>query len=136
MRYCTKLKLHLDYTKAPFTFLLFQMRKSCCFILKLESTYWSKIVLVLPVSAAYYWLIFGALLACTSMWVQHCKGRYLSVTAVDQLRRQLAGRFLSAWYYTRSGVGISARKNRFIMNRHSLLSPEQNSLKEIGHTVL
>ena len=121
MRYCTKLKLHLDYTKAPFTFLLFQMRKSCCFILKLENTYWSKIVLVLPVSAAYYWLIFGALLACTSMWVQHCKGRYLSVTAVDQLRRQLAGRFLSAWYYTRSGVGISARKSRFIMNRYSLL---------------
>ena len=37
-------------------------------------------------------------------------GRYLSVTPVDQLRRQMGVRFYSTWYYIRPRVGILARK--------------------------
>ena len=35
------------------------------------------------------------------MQVWYCKGRYLSVTPVDQLQRQLGVRFFSTLYYTR-----------------------------------
>ena len=45
-------------------------------------------------------------------------GRYLSVTPVDQQRRQLGVRSYSRWYYSRSGVGVLARRNRLALNIH------------------
>ena len=41
---------------------------------------------------------------------------------VDQLRRQLGARFLSAWYYTRPEVGKLTK--RVVMNWCSFLGPE------------
>ena len=34
------------------------------------------------------------------------------------VRRQLDVRFLSRWYYTLTGVGVLAKKNRLLLNLH------------------
>ena len=48
-------------------------------------------------------------------------GRYLTVTPVNQPRRQLGGvRFYSKWYYIRPGVGILARKYGLTLNLPAL----------------
>ena len=49
-----------------------------------------------------------------------CMSRYLSITPIDQLRRQLGVRFYSIWYYTRAGVGILARKSGLVLNLNAL----------------
>ena len=46
--------------------------------------------------------------------------RYLSVTPVDQLRRQLCLRFYSMCYYMQPGVGKLTRKNGLTLNLHAL----------------
>ena len=48
------------------------------------------------------------------MHVQYWKGKNLSVMPVDQLRRQLGVRFLSAWYYTQPEAGTLTK--RVVMN--------------------
>ena len=49
------------------------------------------------------------------------KGRYLSITAVDQPRSQLDVRFFSTKYYIWPGVGVLARKSRLVMKGCSFL---------------
>ena len=73
-------------------------------------------------------LFFCALLTCTSVGVQYCKGKYLSVTPVNQLQRQLSVRFFPIWYFTWPRVGILARENRLVMNWYSFLGHEYKFL--------
>ena len=47
-------------------------------------------------------------------------GNFLSVRPVDQLRRQLALRICSRWYYAGPGVDVLARRIRLASNRRKL----------------
>ena len=46
--------------------------------------------------------------------------RYLSVTPVDQLRRQLGVRFYFMWYYIQPGIVALARKSGLTLNLDAL----------------
>ena len=74
------------------------------------------------VSAAYCRLIALCIVRVSRMRVQYWKGKNLSVMPVDQLRRQLGVRFLSAWYYTRPEAGTLTK--RVVMNWCSFLGHE------------
>ena len=50
--------------------------------------------------------------------LQYCMGMHSpSIRPVDQQRRQLVVKFYPRWCYVRSGVGVSARRIKFAMNR-------------------
>ena len=53
-----------------------------------------------------------------SAFVLYCMSISLSVRPVDQERRQLAVRFYSKWYFTRSGVDVLTRRFRLALNRY------------------
>ena len=64
-------------------------------------------------------LFFCALSTYTSARVSYCMSRYLLVTPVDQLRRQLGVRCYSKWYYIWPGVDVLARNSRSALNLYS-----------------
>ena len=75
-----------------------------------------KIMLVPPVSATYCRLVFLCFVGVPLPTSVICKGRYLSVTPVDQLPRQLHVRLILNEFYTWLGVDILAWKKSLFMN--------------------
>ena len=60
----------------------------------------------------------------------------LSVTPVNQLKRQLGVRLFYRWYYTWPGVGILARKSRLVRNWYSFLGHEYNFFNAIVYRLI
>ena len=59
----------------------------------------------------------------TTLLLYSCVGKYISVTPVNQVKRQLGVRFYWSSSYTWSGFCALSKKNRFSLNMNSVLNP-------------